>query len=105
VTEALADQPFYRRSNTVASMLFASMVLGFGGPMVVEGLFGPFGKIMHTLVGLLLGAPLCALCALVMLGHVVDETTHGETKWGFAHRVVAALVFVAWGYSIVARFL
>lgn len=104
----LDDVPFYRRNSTASTLLFVALAVGFGGPMVLAGLLGAMGLVGTTLAGLVLGAPLLAVCVIVLTGDVWYDTfdVQGQrNKWGFANKVVAGLIVAAWVYSIVARFL
>lgn len=103
----LDDVPFYRRNGTASTLLFVALAVGFGGPMLLVGLLGAVGLVGQTLIGLLLGAPLLAVCVIVLTGDVWYDTFDVQgrrNKWGFANKVVAGLIVGGWVYSIVARF-
>jgi hypothetical protein len=104
----LDDVPFYRRNSTASTLLFVALLLGFAGPMALTGLVGGLGLVGSTLVGLFFGAPLLAVCVIVLTGDVWYDTFDAQgqrNKWGFANKVVAGLIIAGWVYSIVVRFI
>jgi hypothetical protein len=103
VTEGLEGRAFYRKSEAASSLLFASMVLAFGGAMAFEGLFGPFGRFAGVLWAIVFGAPFIALSAVVITGDVWREDAAKPGKWGMPHKVLVGVVALVWAYSIVAR--
>ncbi len=105
--QPLENVPFYRHNSTASTLLFIALSVGFGGPMLLAGLLGGVGVVGSTLLGLVLGAPLLAVCVIVLTGDVWYDTFDVQgrrNKWGFANKVVAALIIAGWVYSIVARF-
>ena len=102
----LDDVPFYRRNATASTLLFIALALGFGGPMLVAALLGGVGVMASTLIGLVLGAPLLAVCVIVLTGDVWSDTFDAQgrrNKWGFANKVVAGIIVAGWVYSIVTQ--
>lgn len=103
----LDDVPYYRRNGTASTLLFIALLLGFAGPMALAGLIGALGLVGSTLVGLVFGAPLLVVCVIVLTGDVWYDTFDAQgrrNKWGFANKVVAALIIAGWVYTIVSRF-
>lgn len=106
--EQYADVPIYRRNGPCSALLFAALILAFVGPFLLSGVAAALGSIGPTVTGALIGAPLFAVCLVVLTGPVFfDEyETPGKLKrWGIANKVVAALILGGWVVSIVATLL
>ncbi len=103
-----ATIPFYRRNSIASALLLVALFLAFVGPMVLGTVVAAAGPIVGSLLSLLLGAPLLVVCVVVLTGDVYYEAYDAQgqlKKWGVANKVVAALIVLGWGYSIVSSFL
>jgi len=106
--QPLSGIPFYRQNGTASALLFIALALGFGGPMILAGALSALGLVGSTLAGLVLGAPLLAVCVIVLTGNVYYDTYDAEgrlKKWGVGNKIVAFLIMAGWLYSIVNRFI
>lgn len=86
--QQLANVPEYRRSATASALLLISL-----GAYFVGAIMG--GAVLR----LLAGAPLLAVCVIVLTGDVYFSTVDAQgrlKKWGVGNKVAAALLMGGW---------
>ena len=106
--QVLASIPTYRRSGVASALLLVALAAAFLGPYFLGPILLHAGTVVFTLIGLLLGAPLLAVCVIVLTGDIYYDTFDAQgqiKKWGVANKVVAGLILAAWAYSIIRAFL
>ena len=102
-----ARVPVHRRNGTCSMFLLLALVLAFAGPGIVGRMVASSGEVVGTVVSLVVGLPLLAVCVIVLTGDVYfDKLADDGTlkKWGVGNKVVAALILLGWAYSIVRAF-
>ncbi|MBK6514163.1 MAG: hypothetical protein IPG04_08590 [Polyangiaceae bacterium] len=101
---AYASVPFYRKNSTASALLLFALALAFAGPFFLARTFIGLFPGAGALLSLVLGAPLLAVCVIVLTGDVYydayDERQQLK-KWGIGNKVVAALIIAGWGYTMV----
>ncbi len=106
--ELYAKVPAIRRSGTCSALLVLGLLVAFAGPIALASTLASMGRVVLTLVGVVLGAPLLAVCIVVLTGDVYYDQLQADgtlKKWSVGNKVVAALMLGGWVYSIVRSFL
>jgi hypothetical protein len=65
------------------------------------------GKVVASVINVALGAPLLAVCVIVLSGDVYFDTLDEKgqlKKWGVGNKIVAGLILLGWAYTIVRLF-
>ncbi len=105
---SLANIPFYRRNSIASALVLLALFLAFiAGPIVLRLVVQTEGSLVARAVSIAFGAPLMTVCVVVLTGDVYYESHDAQgqlKKWGVGNKVVAALIVLGWGYSIVSSF-